>query len=245
MGTGALVTELDTQLREHADPERAANEKRYLKSQMTHYGVRVPEIHRVARKAGRGLERSALIGVAEQLWDKPRQPVFERRFLAADLLAARTDLLGVGDAELCERLLRQADTWAIVDLIAPRVVGPLVERDPDAWRPRLDSWSADDDFWLRRASLLALSVQLRRGEGDFEWFASYADSLLEDREFFVRKAIGWVLRDTAQKRPDLVAEWVLPRAHRMNSVTIREAVKPLAEADRERILIAWKQDPGA
>ncbi len=243
MGTPALVKQLDAQLREQADPERAVNEKRYLKSEMTHYGVRVPEMHRIARKAGRGLDRSVLIGTAGQLWDRPSTPVFERRFLAADLLAARTDLLDANDADLCERMLRQSRTWALVDLIAPRVVGPLVERDPDAWRSRLASWRDDPDFWLRRSSLLALSVPLRRGEGDFEWFAEYADTLLEDKEFFVRKAIGWVLRDTARRRPDLVAQWVLPRAHRMNSVTIREAVKPLDPADRERILAAWK-DPG-
>jgi len=245
VATRALVQQLDAQLRAQADPARAVNEKRYLKSDMTHYGVRVPEMHRISRKAGRGLDRAALIDTAVQLWDQPRKPVFERRFLAADLLAARTDLLDANDADLCERMLRQSHTWALVDLIAPRVVGPLVDRDPAAWRERLDKWRDDPDFWLRRASLLALSVPLRRGDGDFEWFGEYADALLEDKEFFVRKAIGWVLRDTARRRPDLIAQWVLPRAPRMNSVTIREAVKPLDEADRERILSAWKQDPGA
>jgi 3-methyladenine DNA glycosylase AlkD len=244
VATSTLVKQLDGQLADLADPERATNEKRYLKSDMAHYGVRVPELHRIARKAGKGLNRPELLNTAEELWDLPSTPVFERRFLAADLLAARSDLLDADDADLLERMLRQSRTWALVDLIAPRVVGPLVDRDPDAWRSRLDAWRDDSDFWLRRASLLALSVPLRRGEGNFDWFAEYADALLEDKEFFVRKAIGWVLRDTARRRPDLIAAWVLPRAHRMNSVTIREAVKPLDAADRERILAAWK-DPGA
>jgi 3-methyladenine DNA glycosylase AlkD len=81
-------------------------------------------------------------------------------------------------------------------------------------------------------------VALRRGEGDFERFSGYADTMLDEREFFIRKAIGWVLRDTARKRPDLVYGWVLPRATRASGVTIREAVKPMSEAQRAAILAA-------
>ncbi len=74
------------------------------------------------------------------------------------------------------------------------------------------------------------------GEGDFARFSAYADQMLEEREFFVRKAIGWVLRDTARRRPDLVYRWLLPRARRASGVTVREAVKPLSEPQRAAIL---------
>ena len=76
---------------------------------------------------------------------------------------------------------------------------------------------------------------VHQGRGDFERFGRYADAMLEEREFFVRKAIGWVLRDTARKRPDLVYEWLLPRAARASTVTIREAVKPLSDAQRAAV----------
>ena len=102
----------------------------------------------------------------------------------------------------------------------------------------LDRWAAADDFWLRRAAMLALLVPLRQGRGDFERFGRYADAMLDEHEFFVRKAIGWVLRDTARKRPDLVYEWLLPRATRASTVTIREAVKPLSAAQRAAVLAA-------
>jgi 3-methyladenine DNA glycosylase AlkD len=62
--------------------------------------------------------------------------------------------------------------------------------------------------------------------------------MLDDREFFIRKAIGWVLRDTAKTRPDLVYRWLLPRASRASGVTIREAVKPLSTLQREAVLEA-------
>ncbi len=62
--------------------------------------------------------------------------------------------------------------------------------------------------------------------------------MLEEREFFIRKAIGWILRDTGRRRPDLVYEWLLPRAPRASGVTIREAVKYLAPDQRDAVLAA-------
>ena len=63
-------------------------------------------------------------------------------------------------------------------------------------------------------------------------------SMLEEKEFFIRKAIGWVLRDTARKQPTLVYEWLLPRAARASGVTLREAVRPLSEQQRAAVLAA-------
>ena len=102
----------------------------------------------------------------------------------------------------------------------------------------LDRWAVDEDFWLRRAAMLALLVALRRGDGDFDRFGRYADAMLEDTEFFIRKAIGWVLRDTARRRPAMVYQWLLPRAARASGVTLREAVKPLTEDQRAAVLAA-------
>jgi len=99
-----------------------------------------------------------------------------------------------------------------------------------------DRWVRDHDFWIRRAALLALLGPLGRGDGDFGRFAGYADALLDDKEFFIRKAIGWVLRETAKKRPSLVYMWLLPRAARASGVTVREAIKPLPEWQRTAVL---------
>jgi 3-methyladenine DNA glycosylase AlkD len=91
---------------------------------------------------------------------------------------------------------------------------------------------------LRRAEMLALLLPLRVGAGDFERFSRYADALLEERESFIRKAIGWVLRETGKKRPELVAAWLAPRTHRVSGVTAREAVRYLPERRRDGPLAA-------
>jgi 3-methyladenine DNA glycosylase AlkD len=75
--------------------------------------------------------------------------------------------------------------------------------------------------------LLSLLIPLRRGTGDWERFVRLAEPMLAEREFFIRKALGWVLRETGKRRPELVAEWLRPRAARVSRLTLREAIKPL------------------
>jgi 3-methyladenine DNA glycosylase AlkD len=236
------AAEIERALRAAGSPERAAGSRAYLKSTLEFTGTTVPVLRaqlRAWRRDRPGLTRDELVAVATELWARP---VFECRLFAALLLAAGERLLTPADAPLLERLLRESQTWALVDSLAVDVAGPLAERYPEL-AGTLDRWAADGDFWLRRSALLALLKPLRRGEGDFDRFAGYADQMLAEREFFVRKAIGWVLRETGKHRPDLVDGWLTPRVHRVSGVTIREAVKPLPPARRDTLLAAYRARP--
>jgi 3-methyladenine DNA glycosylase AlkD len=232
-----LIGQIDAALRTHGTRERAEREKAYLKSELQHYGTSVPAIRSAARAfASRypDLTRGDLLGLVTGVWEAP---VHERRMAVVELLGFYHERLCGQDITLIERLLRESHTWALVDPLAESVTGRLVERQRDLGVV-LDRWARDQDFWIRRAALLTLLGPLRRGDGDFDRFAEYAAEMLGDKEFFVRKAIGWVLRDTARKRPDLVFSWLLPRASQASGVTIREAIKPLSEAQRRAIIAA-------
>lgn len=231
-----LARTIDAGLRERSTPERAAKERAYLKSEIEHYGVTVPVVRSVVKAALRSVDlgHDDVVALVEQLWEAP---VHERRAAAVEVLVARQKTLVPADIGLLERLLRESRTWALVDLLAGSAVGPLVEREPSL-TPTLERWVRDEDFWIRRSALLAHLEALRAGRGDFERFGRYADRMLEEREFFIRKAIGWILRDTARKRPELVFEWLLPRAATAAGLTVREAVKPLSPTQREAILAA-------
>lgn len=225
------------------EPARAEQERRYLKSELRHLGASVPAIRAVAKAAladRPALHREDLLGLVEELWARP---VHECRMTAVELLDLSSSVLLPEDIELVERLIRESKTWALVDGLAVDVAGPLVERHPELGGT-LDRWASDPDFWLRRSALLALLRPLRRGDGDFDRFCRYADALLEEREFFVRKAIGWVLRETARRDPDRVHEWLEPRASRASGVTVREAVKYLSDEQRATILSARRARPG-
>ncbi len=233
--TGQRLAEtVERRLREAGDRARAERERRYLKSELEHVGTSVPAIRKIVKaslaEAG-ALGHDDLVEAVELLW---ASRVHECRMAAVELLELRSSALEPADIDLVERLLRDARTWALVDGLAASVAGGLVERYPEL-STTLDRWSADEDFWLRRSALLALLLALRRGEGDFERFGRYADTMLGEREFFIQKAIGWVLRDTARKRPDLVYDWLEPRAARASGVTVREAVKRLSEEQRGAI----------
>ncbi|WP_432789857.1 DNA alkylation repair protein [Brevibacterium sp. K11IcPPYGO002] len=254
-----LAEAVDRELRARGGSERAQKEKAYLKSELRHYGVSVPDTRAIVRTSLRGtaLDHDEVIELAGLLWTAPTSsddsassteltdggstgnhpPVHERRAAATMVLIQLQDRLGAGDADFIEDLLREAKTWALVDPLAGDLVGPLSERDA-AFDPILERWASDEDFWIRRSALLAHLVPLRQGRGDFDRFSRFAEAMLEEKEFFIRKAIGWVLRDTARTRPDLAFDWILPRAHRASGVTIREAVKRLSLEQREAVLAA-------
>jgi 3-methyladenine DNA glycosylase AlkD len=193
------VLALSAELRAAGTPARAISEKAYLKSALEHYGAAVPAVRSIAKafvRAHPDLDHDHLMALATALW---ATPVHENRMVAVELLTLRPDLLGSGDIDLLEQFLRHARTWAFVDPLSGAVVGHLVEADP-ALGSVLDRWAVDPDFWIRRSALLALLGPLQRGAGDFERFGRYADAMLGEREFFIRKAIGWVLRETGKPR---------------------------------------------
>jgi len=233
----AEAAAIEASLRGLGTPQRAASEKAYLKSDLEFTGTAVPAVRATVRawcRARLDLTHTELIAVTKALWARP---VHECRMAAVELLDANPGLLRPGDAALIARMLRTARTWALVDGLASNVMGGLTERHPELTAV-LDRWAGDEDFWLRRSAMLALLVPLRRGDGDFGRFAGYADQMLEEKEFFIRKAIGWILRDTAKRRPEMVAAWLEPRAHRASGVTMREAVKPLPPEVAARLLAA-------
>jgi 3-methyladenine DNA glycosylase AlkD len=223
-----LADVLEAELRALGTPERAAQERAYLKSSLDFLGVPVPVGRAIVKRflsTRPELADRAALQLVDALW---MVPIFERRRASLEILSLRVDVLSVDDLLLVERLVRESDTWALVDGLAGDVAGRLIARcesDPKV-TAILDRWATDQDFWVRRSALLAHLVGLKAGVG-FDRFGRYADGMLEEREFFIRKAIGWVLREEGRRRPDVVAAWLLPRASRASGVTLTEALKYL------------------
>jgi 3-methyladenine DNA glycosylase AlkD len=221
-----FAADLEQALRAVGTPERAAGSAAYLKSSLEFIGATVPQTRSAVRDFLRShpeLSGADVRGLAVVLWDVP---IFERRAAAVMLLVEDLARSEPADLNLVERMLRESETWALVDPLSCDVSGGLVQRFPEL-SATLDRWATDDNFWLRRAALLSLLIPLRRGTGDWERFVRLAEPMLAEREFFIRKALGWVLRETGKRRPELVAEWLRPRAARVSRLTLREAIKPL------------------
>ena len=231
-----LADEIEARLRSEGTAERAEGEKRYLKSDLEFLGATLGQIRAAVREMPPPMEHDELVGLVEELWSKP---MFERRMAATVLLERGTDRLSAADLPLIERLLRESKTWALVDGLSSDAVSRLVARDPDEMTPTLDRWATDADFWIRRASLLAELRPIRKGQ-PLDRFLARAEPMLEEREFFIRKAIGWVLREAGKRRPDDVAAWLGPRTARASGVTMREAVKYLPAEVATTLMDAYR-----
>jgi len=224
-------------MRSVGSPERAVHEKRYLKSDLTFHGATLPEIQRAVRElAGALPDRGSVVELVTGLWSVT---VHERRMAAVLILERHRRLLGVADLPFVERLIRESKTWAYVDALAVNVAGRIGAADADAQRT-FDAWPRDPDFWVRRSAPLSQLTIAREGRS-LDRFLGYADAMLEEREFFIRKAIGWVLREAAKKHPATVVAWLAPRTGRASGVTMREAVRYVEADDAARLMAAYRE----
>jgi 3-methyladenine DNA glycosylase AlkD len=225
---GEAVAQIGDGLAAVASAERAVGAKAYLKSDYEFLGVRVPDGRPVFRGWLRRVrpDTATVVAVAERLW---QSDVFEHRWGSTELLMARAEHLGPGVLATVEAMVADAGTWALVDPLAYNVAGTILTVHPDAARA-VERWAEDGSFWVRRLAVLSLSRPVRAGVVPFDTLAGVADRLLDEREFFVRKAIGWVFRDVAKKDPEAVAGFLRPRMSRVSGVTWREARKPMPAA---------------
>ncbi|MDQ0673218.1 3-methyladenine DNA glycosylase AlkD [Pseudarthrobacter siccitolerans] len=220
-----LLELIRSQLRGRADPARASGVQAYMKSIMPSLGVRVPEVRRLTAAAvarypfGSG---GQLRATALELW---RTAGFrEERYAAIDLTAGRlvaTDLLML---PVYEEIIRHGAWWDFADGVAGRICALLQANRPEMTAVVL-GWSTDADFWIRRASLTA---QLKaKARTDPELLRSVIEVNLADPEFFIRKAIGWALREYAKTAPEWVAHFVAGHEGNISPLSRREALKNL------------------
>jgi 3-methyladenine DNA glycosylase AlkD len=238
------LKELDAELRKVARPHRAAGEKAYLKSDLDFYGVVVPDYRRIAAEyaaARPDLDRKDLRAVSVAAF---KTNLFDLRSVAVALLDRRRALLEERDLPWLLDLVDASKTWAHVDWIAVTVIGDVVGRYPKS-RRWLPIWAKQKNFWIRRTAILAQLPQLKRGEGDWPMFTRIASSMLHEKEFFIRKSIGWVLREVSKKHPKPVYDFIRAHKDEMSGLTLREGAKYLSDAQRKTLgLKPWRDRDG-
>ena len=222
---------------------RATQEQAYLKSDLRFFGVAVPEIRRAAAEFSRAhpnLTHRELRAIVDALYASDWH---EYRSAALALLGRHERLLRETDLPWLASLVRTSNTWAHVDWLAADIIGRVLERYPAALK-RLSTWAKDKNMWLRRTSLLAQIRVVENGGVDFDLFAGIAAGMVVEREFFIRKAIGWVLRDVSKKRPDLVYGFLRDHGDRVSRLTLSEGAKYLPASMRTKLGLpakaAWK-----
>ena len=221
-----LIEALRAALEAAADASKAPAMQAYMKSAMPYRGVPAPEqkrVWRAALDAHRLPSFEAWRDTALALW---REAAYrEERYGAIALTGRRyyRDYQLIEALPLYEELIVTGAWWDYVDDIASHRLGGLLRREPEAMRAEMRRWSRDPDLWKRRSAILC---QLGfKSETDLALLYDCIEPNLEDREFFIRKAIGWALRQYAWTDPDEVVRYVEAHRERLSPLSKREALK--------------------
>ncbi len=219
-----IVRDLETQ----SDPDRKVKIAGYLKtSSLEFIGVELPDIHKIVKKNIKGIALDDMPELMDELW---KIETFETRLAAIDIMK----VYGVkGSIDIAMKMadlwIDDADTWAITDPLSSPTIGSMIIRDSKV-EPILESWKTSENFWRRRCSFLPyLHLTLKT-----QYRPEYAKKILKvvtphinDEEFFVGKAAGWVLRELSKREPDLVRSYFETNRSKMTKLVIREGMKKL------------------
>ena len=224
----ALARAVRDALRDAGDPVRAAGQQAYMKSAMPYRGVRLPEVRRLCRPlfvAHPMHGRDDWEHAVRLLWDGAAYR--EERYAATELTGHRLyrshqDLAAL---PVYEHMIVTGAWWDHVDVLAADRIGPILRAFPAQMAGVLRTWAVGDDLWRRRTSIIAQLGSTT--DTDVALLGDCVVANLDHRDFFVRKAIGWALRQYARTDPDWVRTFVTSHADRMSPLSRREATKHL------------------
>ncbi|HXA43816.1 MAG TPA: DNA alkylation repair protein [Candidatus Solibacter sp.] len=224
-----LVEQVRNGLRARADPARAPRMRAYMKSTMPYRGVASGGVKEICREAFAAHPLSSFgswRATVLELWR--RAEYREERYCAIALtgISAYRRFQVPAALPLYRELITTGAWWDYVDEVAVRRIGPLLLSHRDVLRPLLLRWSVTADMWLRRSSIICQVGA--RDRTDLELLYACIEPNLGDREFFIRKAIGWSLRSYAWTDPAEVASYVNRTGERLSGLSRREALKNIA-----------------
>ncbi|MEO7069083.1 MAG: DNA alkylation repair protein [Nostocoides sp.] len=221
-------------LADHADPDRALKQRAYMKSAMPYLGLTGPVLGKAIRPiladpALRLATRAEWEATVRALWDGANHR--EERYAAIALTGYRhyREWQDLETLPLYAHLVVTGAWWDYVDEVASNRVGPILLRHKEAVEPTIRIWAVGDDLWLRRTAILS---QLTFGDQtDVRLLADAIGANLEGTAygsiFWIRKAIGWSLRQYARTDPDWVRAFVADQGARLSGLSRREALKHL------------------
>lgn len=216
-----FLASLETEFTSHEDPKNALGQKAYLRNQFEHFGLRT-NVRREIQKPFLNKEylptKPELEKIIKTLWKKPHR---EYHYFAQELAFKYVKNIDEDDIQLYEFMVTHNSWWDTVDFIATKLMGAYFKKFPDLRKTYIDKWLQSNNIWLHRSALL---FQLKYKENlDSELMSTTINALLGSKEFFINKAIGWVLREYSRTNPD----WVVDFASKtnLNNLSKKEALR--------------------
>ena len=210
----------------HADLQKAAPMKAYMKDHFEFLGIKTPERNTLLREFWKqtGMpEDNQLEAVVRELWSLPER---EYQYAAMALLDKYKKRIKPDSIILTEFLITEKSWWDTVDLLAGHHAGAYLAAFPEKRPELVRRWLDSDNIWLQRTAIL---FQLKyKKQTDTALLFSIIEELQESKEFFIRKAIGWALREYAKTDSECVVSFV--HSHALSPLSVREALKHAGKA---------------
>jgi 3-methyladenine DNA glycosylase AlkD len=228
-----LIGAIRAALQTVRDPVKAGPMQAYVKSDMPFLGVQKPELVKVLNPV---LQAHPLPDA--KTWQATVLATFREATYREEWSAALAILawkryqpwLAPDAMPLFETLIVEGAWWDIVDEVATRRLGPVLLSARTELTPTLREWATDEDRWKRRTSII---VQLKhKDETDLKLLAYAIEQNLADKDFFLRKAIGWALRQYARTDPEWVQSFVASYYDGLSNLSRREALRNLRKEGR-------------
>lgn len=227
----ALLRKLQRELAKAGDPERAAGMQAYMKSTMPFHGVPSPVMRKICKAVfaahpipDAASWRDDVLGIFRGA--KRREEWYAAVELCADKRAR--PFQHVDALPLYDEIITGAAWWDVVDLVASHQLGAILRNDPAPMKKKMLAWSRDANMWRARSAILC---QLGfKGDTDVDLLYACIEPSIGSKEFFLRKAIGWALRQLAWTDPREVQRYVAKNRDRLSNLSVREALKNVSRA---------------
>ncbi|MBK7231803.1 MAG: DNA alkylation repair protein [Saprospiraceae bacterium] len=208
-------------LEEHEDPRRAAGMSAYMRNQFVYLGIPSPlrkELGKQVYQEYKSFNWDQLSGLMLDCWSKDQR---EYKYAAFDYAAHFIKFLKPEHIPFFENFIGDQSWWDTVDFIAPNLIGKTLQRYPDLVVEYAQKWNQKALFWYPRAALI---MQLfYRDQTNFELMQNLILSQKESKEFFIRKAAGWALRQYSKTNPTAVQDFI--QSNHLHPLTVREGLK--------------------
>lgn len=203
------------------NPVKAQKMKAYMRNQFEYIGMNSELRKIIQRKIIQKLgvpEVEQLEVVVRELWKLPER---EYQYFAIELLKSRIKKVPADIIKLLEDIILTKSWWDTIDFISPSLVGVIFKHYPELIIPVTDRWMDSENIWLQRSCIL---FQLKYKEDmNLELLYKFIDRLKDSKEFFIKKSIGWILRQYSKFNPAEVRRFV--ESTDLQALSIREAMK--------------------
>ncbi|MFZ6799298.1 DNA alkylation repair protein [Undibacterium sp. Di24W] len=213
--------QIQTVFTTQANPKNASAMRSYMRDQFDFLGIKTPLRRALIKDLAKvDFHLTDLERLVRALWLLPQR---EYQYVAIDLLATHKKSLGLSQLGLLLSLAQDKSWWDSVDGLASVTNDILFASRAQESQLQMDKAAKHPNIWVRR---IAMIHQLGwRLETDQTRLFGYAQELAHEEDFFIRKAIGWALRDYARWQPEAVGEFVDAHRSQLSNLSVREALK--------------------